>query len=35
VLRILDPLSTADEARLVAFADAHGVEFAVSAGPRR
>jgi 23S rRNA (uracil1939-C5)-methyltransferase len=32
VLRILDPLSTADEARLVAFADAHGVEFWLQSG---
>jgi 23S rRNA (uracil1939-C5)-methyltransferase len=32
VLRILDPLSVADEARLVAFADAHGVEFWLQSG---
>jgi 23S rRNA (uracil1939-C5)-methyltransferase len=32
VLRILDPLSTTDEARLVAFADAHGVEFWLQSG---
>jgi 23S rRNA (uracil1939-C5)-methyltransferase len=32
VLRILDPLSTTDEARLVAFADAHGVEFWLQTG---
>jgi 23S rRNA (uracil1939-C5)-methyltransferase len=34
VLRILDPLSAQDESRLVAFADAHGVELWLqSAGP--
>jgi 23S rRNA (uracil1939-C5)-methyltransferase len=32
VLRILDPLSPADEARLVAFADAHDVEFWLQSG---
>jgi 23S rRNA (uracil1939-C5)-methyltransferase len=32
VLRILDPLSTADEARLVAFADLHDVEFWLQSG---
>jgi 23S rRNA (uracil1939-C5)-methyltransferase len=32
VLRILDPLSASDEARLVAFADAHGVEFWLQTG---
>ena len=34
VLRILEPLSVSDEAKLVAFADAHGVEFWLQpAGP--
>jgi 23S rRNA (uracil1939-C5)-methyltransferase len=32
VLRILEPLSAPDEARLVAFADAHGVEFWLQPG---
>lgn len=32
VLRILDPLSASDEAKLVAFADAHGVEFWLQTG---
>jgi 23S rRNA (uracil1939-C5)-methyltransferase len=32
VLRILDPLTVADEARLVAFADAHGVEIWLQSG---
>jgi 23S rRNA (uracil1939-C5)-methyltransferase len=32
VLRILEPLAVADEARLVAFADAHGVEFWLQTG---
>ena len=32
VLRILDPLSVTDEAKLVAFADAHGVEFWLQPG---
>ena len=32
VLRILEPLSAADEAKLVAFADAHGVEFWLQPG---
>ena len=32
VLRILEPLSTADEAKLVAFADAHGVELWLQPG---
>ena len=32
VLRILEKLSTADEAKLVAFADAHGVEFWLQSG---
>jgi 23S rRNA (uracil1939-C5)-methyltransferase len=32
VLRILEPLSTSDEAKLVAFADAHGVEFWLQPG---
>ena len=32
VLRILAPLTVADEARLVAFADAHGVEFWLQPG---
>jgi 23S rRNA (uracil1939-C5)-methyltransferase len=32
VLRILEPLSVTDEARLVAFADAHGVEFWLQPG---
>ena len=32
VLRILEPLSRQDEARLVAFADAHGVEFWLQPG---
>ena len=32
VLRILEPLSTTDEAKLVAFADAHGVEFWLQPG---
>jgi 23S rRNA (uracil1939-C5)-methyltransferase len=32
VLRILEPLTVADEAKLVAFADAHGVEFWLQTG---
>ncbi len=32
VLRILDPLAVSDEAKLVAFADAHGVEFWLQPG---
>jgi 23S rRNA (uracil1939-C5)-methyltransferase len=32
VLRILEPLCASDEAKLVAFADAHGVEFWLQAG---
>jgi 23S rRNA (uracil1939-C5)-methyltransferase len=32
VLRILEPLATADEAALVAFADAHGVQFYLQPG---
>jgi 23S rRNA (uracil1939-C5)-methyltransferase len=32
VLRILEPLSLSDEAKLVAFADAHGVEFWLQPG---
>ena len=32
VLRILEPLSVVDEAKLVAFADAHGVEFWLQPG---
>ena len=32
VLRILEPLSVTDEAKLVAFADAHGVEFWLQSG---
>lgn len=32
VLRILDPLSVSDEAKLVAFADAHAVEFWLQTG---
>ena len=32
VLRILDPLTTADEAKLVAFADTHGIEFWLQTG---
>ena len=32
VLRILAPLTSEDEAKLVAFADAHGVEFWLQTG---